>query len=153
MKIPVKLFVPLALLGLVLAACDDSPSEPGSQPIVGTWKTSKTGLAFSGTSSKPTFTFSSDGSMKIDDLNGVDVTGSYSTSGSSASSTIREITMSMSGMTFSGIYLIDGSQMKLEVVPVPPPSGITGPSVVGGIGSTTVSGQVTSEWVTELQKQ
>jgi hypothetical protein len=150
------LIAPIIALALGLAACSDSPTEPAAQPIVGTWKTSKAGLAFWGPSPNPTITFAGDGSLKIDDLNGVDLKGSYSTSGSSASSTIRDITMTITSpasMSFTGIYEISGSQMKLEIIPVPAPDGITPPNAVSGMGSTKANGATTNAWVNEMQKQ
>jgi hypothetical protein len=90
------------------------------------------------------------------ELQSITWSGSYTTSGSASSSTIRNIVInatSPASASFSGIYTISGSQMKLEVVSVPPPNGVTAPDATGGIGSTAVNGTATNDYVTELQKQ
>lgn len=144
----------LAVLAVVVVAgCEDSPSDPTGQPIVGTWKASKVGDAFM--VSPMEAEFQSDGDVSIE-LGSDTWTGTYSTSGSSASSSVREITISVTSpaaKSFSGIYTISGSQMKLEVVPVPAPSNVTAPDAALGIGSTKVDGSSTNDYVTEMQKQ
>ena len=139
---------------VVLAGCEDSPSDPTAQPIVGSWKGSKVGDAFIGASSMEV-EFTSSGSFTME-LGSTTWSGSYTTSGSSSNSSVRNITInasSPSSMSFSGIYTISGSQMKMEVVPIPLPNGITPPDAEIGIGSTEVNGSVTNDYVTELQKQ
>lgn len=139
---------------VVLAGCEDSPSDPTGQPIVGTWKASKIGDAFAGSASMDV-EFTSSGSFSMD-LGSTTWTGSYSTSGSASSSTVRDITITASSpasKTFTGIYTISGSQLKLEVVPMPLPAGVTAPEAAEGIGSVTVNGSQSNAYVSELQKQ
>jgi hypothetical protein len=145
----------LTILAVVIfAGCEDSPSDPTGQPIVGSWKSSKVGDAFPGASNVEA-EFTSTGSVTME-VGGQTWTGSYTTSGSASSSTVRNIVINVTSpasMSLSGIYTISGSQMKLEVVTVPPPTGVVGPDASLGIGSTTVNGSTTNDFVTEMQKQ
>jgi hypothetical protein len=139
---------------VLIAGCDDSPSDPNVQPIVGTWKASKIGQVFTGASDL-TVEFTSSGSLSIA-MGSESWSGSYRTSGTSSSSSIRHIDITVSdpvSRSFSGIYTVSGSQLKLELVPSPAPNGVTAPDAALGIGSTTVNGSSTNDYVTELQKQ
>lgn len=144
------LLVPV--LGLALAACEELPSDPTpNQQIVGEWKASKIGAAFTPASSiEVNFKTSGDVTFLID---GATVLGTYTTTASSINTDIREISLSMTGMgDMIGIYTITGSQMKLELVPDPFSAGDP-PTPMGGIGSTMLGGVKTNVYVTELQRK
>jgi hypothetical protein len=149
------LFGLLAAVMMVAAVgCTDTLTEPGSSAIIGEWKASKVGEEFQPASSL-TIEFKSNGTFTMD-VDGSSVSGTYSTAGASASSTIRDITInatSPANATMKGIYQINGSQMKLEVVTYPTVTGVVLPDAALGMGSTTVNGSKTNDYITELQKQ
>lgn len=143
-----------AVAAVAVAGCTDVLTDPSSAAIVGTWKASKVGVAFGGSGTFDA-TFNTDNTFSLA-FGGTTWSGTYSTSGSSASSSLRDISMSVTSpvsTTFVGIYEINGNQMKLEVVSSPPPSGVVGPNDVSGIGSTTINGSATTAYVSEMQKQ
>lgn len=134
----------VALLAMVaIAGCEDSPTDPANEAIMGGWTATRVGDGFPGATPKTlTLQFESGGDLG-GTLNGQTIDGTYSTSGSSTSSDIRGITMSLTTpvtMTFTGIYQINGTEMQLEVAP----SGVatvTPPDAAAGFGSTKVNGQ------------
>ncbi len=145
----------MAVLALVaIVGCEDSPSDPTNQPIVGEWNATRIGSGFSGASTLELH-FES-GSQMHGSLNGTAIAGTYSTSGSSSSSTVRNITMSIASpmtMDLTGIYEIQSSKLMLEVVPAGSTT-ITPPDAAIGIGSTKINGtSVGNQYVSELSKQ
>lgn len=149
-----RLFYAVTLLAIVVfAGCTEAITDPTVTPIVGTWKASNTGAAFPGSNIE--FTFGSGSTVEVDGTTGGDMSGTFTTAASSSTPSIREITMTMTSptsMTMKGIYEINGSEMKLEVVPTSA-SGVTAPYPEGGIGSTEKNGSKTNEYITVLQKQ
>ncbi|HVZ40448.1 MAG TPA: hypothetical protein VHI13_14310 [Candidatus Kapabacteria bacterium] len=147
-----KLLAALAVLTVVaVAGCTDTVTDPAGQAIVGVWKSGTVGLGFDATTSL-TANFKSGGDA-VFTIDGTDVNGTYTTSGSSASSTIREITITLPSKSLKGIYAVSGTVLSLEVVPNPAPSGIVGPDAATGIGSTTSGGSATTAYVNVLNKQ
>ncbi|MEO5931573.1 MAG: hypothetical protein ABIR47_16685 [Candidatus Kapaibacterium sp.] len=140
----------LALIAVVFTGCQDSPLSPSSQPIIGQWSASKVGNAFIGSLDVE---FKSDGTFTMQTA-GSTLAGTFTTSGDATSSTVRNITMNVTSpaSAFVGIYEITGNEMKLEVVHNPPPANITSPDPTGGIGSTTVDGKKTVDYVSVLTK-
>ena len=145
-------FVCLAII--LVAGCEENPSNPAGQPIVGTWVATSVGEAFAPATTMEV-EFKSDGTFMME-TSGLAITGTYTTSGSSGSSSIRSITINAAtpaSATMTGIYRISGTQMELEVVESPLPVGVVGPDAVEGIGSTTVNGTATNDYVSVLVKQ
>lgn len=154
MKMKKTLYALAALAVMVIAGCEDTPSDPANQPIVAEWKASRIGQAFSPASDLELH-FDADGSLH-GNLGTSDITGTYTTAGVSSSSTMRTITMNVTApvpMSMVGIYEITGNQMKMEVVPNDATDNITGPDATVGFGSTKEgSASAGNKYVTELQK-
>lgn len=149
-----KVLYAIALLAVILVAgCEENPSNPEGQPIVGTWVSTKVGKAFEPVNSVE-FEFDDDGTFMMTSSGGT-TSGTYTTSGSSASASIRSITINSTSpsSTLTGIYRINGNQMHLEVVGSPLPVGVVGPDAADGIGSTTVNGSQTQDYVSVFTKQ
>jgi len=140
-------------LTLIASGCEELPSDPTpSQQIVGDWKSSKVGAAFTPASSME-FNFKASGDVTVI-IDALTFMGTYTTIGSSFSVDVREINITINGRgSFTGIYQITGSQMKLELVPDPVPAGTAAPTPMEGIGSTTIGGVKTTTYVTELQRK
>lgn len=147
-----KILYALTFVAIIaLAGCEDTPVDPAEESLIGTWKSSKVGATFPG-ASEVEIEFKSGGAMTFTS-GGMATTGTYSTSGSSGSSGIREISITLPQLAYKGIYQITGNQMKLELVLNPEPSGVEGPDAVSGMGSTTILGAKTNAYITEMQKQ
>ena len=155
MKMRKTLYALAALAVMVLAGCEDTPSDPANQPIVAEWKASRIGEAFS-PATELELHFDADGTMH-GTMGSANITGAYSTTGASGSSTVRNITLTATApfaMNMVGIYEITGNQMKLEVVPNDATDNITPPEAILGIGSTKEgASSAGNKYVTELQKQ
>lgn len=144
MNIRRTLYVLAALTVVVISGCEDTPSDPGNAAIVAEWKATRIGEAFS-PASELELHFESDGNLH-GKLGSVDITGTYTTEGSSSSSTIRGITLDMNtplDIKFVGIYQVDGSKLTLEVVPDNASDDITPPEAAVGFGSTKDNGTPT----------
>lgn len=141
MNIRRTLYVLAALSVVLIGGCEDSPSDPGNDALVAEWNATRIGEAFSpATDLELHF---ETGNALHGKLGAMDITGTYSTSGSSASSTIREITLDMNtplDIKFVGIYQIENNKLTLEVVPDNVNDDITPPDAAAGFGSTKDNG-------------
>jgi hypothetical protein len=145
----------VALLMMMIAAsgCEDLPTDPTpSQRILGDWKSSKVGAAFT-PAADVDIEFKVNGELTASIDGGARQAGSYTTLPSSTSVSIRTIDMSIGLATYKGIYDINGTEMKLEVVSKSSPPTIEAPTDVEGIGSTRVNGVKTMDYVTVMQRQ
>ncbi len=150
-----RVLIPIAalLVMLVASGCEDLPTDPTpSQRILGDWKSSKVGLAFS-PSAVFDIEFRVNGELSASIDGGARQAGSYTTLPSASSISIRSIDMSIGLAAYKGIYDINGTEMKLEIVSKSAPSTIEAPTDVEGIGSTRVNGTKTMDYVTVMQRQ
>lgn len=141
MNIRRTLYLLAALAVVAITGCEETPSDPGNEAIMAEWKATRIGEAFS-PASELELHFESGGNLH-GKLGTMDITGTYSTSGSSATSSIRQITLDMTlplDVTLVGIYQVDGNKLTLEVVPDNANDDITPPDAAAGFGSTKDNG-------------
>lgn len=147
----------LALAFVVMAGCEDLPSDPTpSQAIVGTWTVTSTSLAkhfrdMGATALEAEFL--SDNDFTLTFTGAPNISGTYVTEASPISSTQRSITLTSSSGNYKGTYETSSTTLKLEIAPDPVPGGVTPPDASLSIPNARRNGVATTDFYSVLSKK
>lgn len=174
------LFVMVLSVAFLISSCkksDNSTNPPAdTNPIVGTWVSEGANVAF-GLRVAPfkvikiVATFNSNNSYSVVQTDSSNTTttlsGTYQISKSNTTDTlsasltkgaaIYSITCNQASpatVTATGIFAINGNNMKYEVIQTQPPlTGVSAPTTNGGFGSTTIAGTKYAIYIQSYVKQ